>query len=779
MDYVGKSNLRVDAYAKVTGGAKYTADLAPKDSYIAKVLHSTISNGEVVSMDVSEAKKVPGVIGVFTCFDVPDVEFPTAGHPWSTDPHHQDIADRKLLNKRVRLYGDDIAAVVAEDNVACDKALKLIKVKYKEYPVHTDARSMLNDKDAPALHPNWRKDNVIAHTSFQSSPDFNYDEAKKKAIAEYGEENLVEVVKNVKTPRISHSHIELPVSYAYVDANGKVTVVASTQIPHIGRRVIAQALNIPWGKVRVIKPYIGGGFGNKQDMLYEPLNAWLSVKCGGHPVILEISREETIIGTRTRHPMDGDVRGLATKDGKLLCRELVNYSTNGGYAAHGHSITAKCAGIFQNLYKNPLGVKSEAYTVWTNAPTSAAMRAYGVPQAVSFAETLIDDICFKGGFDPLKFRMDNLCDETLNAGGVGFYTYGLKKAIEIGAEKIGWEKKRAEYKNQTGPIRRGIGMCCFIYQTAVAPIALETSSVRMVLNQDGSMQLSIGATEIGQGADTAFTQIAAESTGISPDKVFIMSMQDTDLTPFDTGAYGSRQSYVTGNSIKQCGELLKKKICEYALTMEEEKSIAGKKVDDLDVHENYVVDKNTKEKLIPLDKLALTAFYSFTHNQHITAEKTTDITTNTFASGCTFVDVEVDMPLGIINIKDIISVHDSGTIINPALATAQVHGGMSMSLGYGMSEELILDPKTGKPYNDNLLDYKIPTAMDSPDFKVEFVVMKDPTGGYGNKALGEPPTVAPAVAVRNAVLNATGIGFNEFPLTAQRLVHEFKEKGMI
>ncbi|MBO6134866.1 MAG: xanthine dehydrogenase molybdenum-binding subunit XdhA [Lachnospiraceae bacterium] len=779
MNYIGKSNLRVDAYGKVTGKAKYTADLAPKDSLIAKVLHSTIANGEVVSMDVSAAKKVPGVVGVFTCFDVPDVEFPTAGHPWSTDPKHQDIADKKLLNQRVRFYGDDIAAVVAENDVAASQALKLIKVEYKEYPVHTDARSMLNDKDAIALHPNWRKDNVIAHTSFKSSDDFDYDKAKLKAIEEYGEENLIEVVKNVKTPRISHCHIELPVSYAYVDSNGKVTVVASTQLPHICRRVVAQALNIPWGKVRVIKPYIGGGFGNKQDMLYEPLNAWLSVKCGGKPVILEIPREDTMIGTRTRHPMDGDVRGLATKDGKLLCRELKNYSTNGGYAAHGHSITAKCAGIFQNLYKNPLGVNSEAWTVWTNAPTSAAMRAYGVPQAVSFAETLTDDICFKGGFDPLKFRLDNLCDENLVAGGVKFYTYGLKKCLEIGAEKIGWYKKREAYKNQTGPIRKGVGICSFIYQTAVAPIALETASVRMILNQDGSMQLSLGATEIGQGADTIFTQIAAESTGISPDKVYVISTQDTDVTPFDTGAYGSRQTYVTGNAIKECGLLLKKKICEYALLMEDEDGIKGKKLEDLDVSDNYVVDKNTMDKLIPLDKLSTTAFYSFTHNQHITAEKTTDITTNTFASGCTFVDLEVDMPLGIINVKDIISVHDSGTIINPALATAQVHGGMSMSLGYGMSEELILDPVTGKAYNNNMLDYKIPTAMDSPDFKVEFVVMKDPTGGYGNKALGEPPTVAPAVAVRNAVLNATGIGFNEFPLTAERLVHEFKAKGLI
>ena len=167
------------------------------------------------------------------------------------------------------------------------------------------------------------------------------------------------------------------------------------------------------------------------------------------------------------------------------------------------------------------------------------------------AETLTDDICVKGGLDPYKFRMDNICNENSISGGAMFYTYGLKKCMEIGAEKIGWTKKREEYKNQTGPIRRGVGMCCFIYQTAVAPIALETSSVRMILNQDGSMQLSIGATEIGQGADTAFTQTCAESTGISPDKVFIMSSQDTDVTPFDTGAYGSRQTYVTGNSIKE------------------------------------------------------------------------------------------------------------------------------------------------------------------------------------------------------------------------------------
>lgn len=774
MKYVGKTELRVDAYGKVTGKAKYSADLAPKDSYIAKVLHSTIANGEVVSFDLEEAKKVPGVVSILTCFDVPNYQFPTAGHPYSLDPSHQDLADRLLLNKRVRFYGDDIACVIAENEVAASQALRKIKVTYKEYPVFTTAREGLKEGATP-LHPDQFKDNVIAHIDFKTNPDFDYDKAKAEAIKKYGEENLVEVVKNVKTPLISHSHLELPVSYAYIDVNGKITVVASTQIPHIVRRCTATALGVPMGKVRIIKPYIGGGFGNKQDALYEPLNAWLTTQVAGHPVLLEVSREETIVGTRTRHKMDGDVKGLATKDGKLLCRKLTNYVTNGGYASHGNSITAKCAGIFKNLYKNELGCSSEAYTVYTNSPTSGAMRAYGVPQAVSFAETLTDDLCYKAGLDPYKFRMDNLVEEGFEDGAVKFYTYGLKKSMEVGKNYIKWDEKREKYKNQTGDIRHGVGMCCFIYQTAVYPISLETAGVRMILNQDGSMQMQIGATEIGQGADTVFSQIAAETVGITLDKIYIVSTQDTDITPYDSGAYGSRQSYVTGNAVYHCGLLMKENILKYAIHMKPEY-----KIEDLDVVDNLVVTKKDGKQILTLAELSTQAIYEKDGlNEHIHAEKTTETKTNTFASGCCFVDLEIDMKVGKIKINDIINVHDSGTILNPALAVAQVHGGMSMSLGYALSEEMLVDEKTGRVLNDNWLDYKIPTAMDSPDFHVEFVEMKDPTGGYGNKALGEPPTVAPAVAIRNAVLHATGCMMNEFPLTSQRLVAKFKEDGLI
>ena len=772
--YVGKTELRVDAYGKVTGKAKYAIDLAPKDSYVAKVLHSKIANGEVVKIDIEEAKKVKGVVKILTCFDVPDIEFPVAGHPYSLDPSHRDIADRRLLNKRVRFYGDDIAAVIAEDEVAASQALRKIKVEYKEYKVFTTAREGLL-KDATPLHPNLFKDNVIAHIDFKTSQDFDYDKAKQEAINKYGKENLIEVEKNVNTPLISHSHLELPASFAYVDVNGKITVVASTQIPHIVRRCTAHALGVPIGKVRIIKPYIGGGFGNKQDALYEPLNAWLTTQVNGHPVILEISREETIVGTRTRHRMDGDVKGVCTKDGKLLFRKLTNYVANGGYASHGNSITAKCAGIFKNLYKNPMGCSSEAFTVYTNSPVSGAMRAYGVPQAVTFAETLVDDMCYLGGFDPYKFRMDNLVEEGFEDGAVKFYTYGLKKAMEIGKEHIKWDEKRAKYKNQTGRYRHGVGMCTFIYQTAEYPIALETAGVRMIMNQDGSIQMQLGATEIGQGADTLFTQIAAETTGLTMDKIYIVSTQDTDVTPYDSGAYGSRQSYVTGNAVYHCGLLLKETILKYAIHMKPEY-----KIEDLDICDNYVVTKKNNEKVLSMQEIATTSIYEKDGlNQQIRAELTTETKTNTFASGVCFVDLTVDIELGKIKINDIINVHDSGTILNPALAMAQVHGGMSMSLGYGLSEEMLVDKTTGKVLNDNWLDYKIPTAMDSPDFNVEFVVMKDPTGGYGNKALGEPPAVPPAVAVRNAILHATGCMLNDFPLTSQKMTEKFKEQGLI
>ncbi len=774
MEVVGKSFNRVDALGKVTGEAKYTADLEPKDCLHAKVIHSTIANGLVKSFDLTEALKVPGVVKIVTCFDVPDYQFPTAGHPWSVEKAHQDIADRKLLNTRVRLYGDDIAAVVAENEVACQQAARLIQVEYEEYdPLVTVEQAMA--PGATPLHPDLRKDNVIVHSHLTMGPkDFTFEEGLQEAKEKYGEENLVVLDKVYNTPRISHCHIELPVSWAYQEPNGKITVTSSTQIPHIVRRVISQALGIPVGKVRVIKPYIGGGFGNKQDVLYEPLNAYLSLAVGGRPVRLEISREETIYGTRTRHAIEGRCRALATRDGTVLARKLEAYANNGGYASHGHAICANCGNVFKDLYRDRLGAEIDCYTVWTSTATAGAMRAYGIPQAAFFAEALTDDLCAAIGEDPLKFRMENCMREGFvdPANGITFHSYGLMKCMEEGAKYIGWEEKRKQYANQTGPVRRGVGMAIFCYKTGVYPISLETASARMILNQDGSMQLQLGATEIGQGADTVFSQMASETTGISFEKVYIVSSQDTDTAPFDTGAYGSRQTYVSGMAVKKCGEEFKKKILDYASYMLKRPEA------ELDVRADFIVEKESGEQLLSMAELAETAFYSLDRSQHITAEVTNQCKDNTFSSGCCFAEIEVDIPVGKIKVLNIVNVHDSGILINPKLAEAQVHGGMSMGLGYGLSEEFLYNEK-GKPLNDNLLDYKIPTAMDTPDLNVKFIQLQDPTGPYGNKSLGEPPAIPVAPALRNALLHATGVAMDTIPMTPQRLIEAFQEKGLL
>ena len=760
---IGKNMTRVDAKDKVTGEARYTADLEPKGLLTAKVVRSTIANGVVKSFDLSEALAVPGVVKIVTCFDVPDIQFPTPGHPWSVETAHQDIADRKLLNTRVRVYGDDIAAVIAEDEIAAARAARLVKVEYEEYePLLTVEAAMA--EGATRLHEE-KPGNVIAHSSFTVG-EGTFEEAVK-------EEGLVVIDRDYRTQSVQHCHIETPISFAYMEKD-RIIVTTSTQIPHIVRRVISQALGLPMGRIRVIKPYIGGGFGNKQDVLYEPLNAFLTTQVGGRGVRMEISREETLGCTRVRHAIELKVKAAARKDGTLVARKLEAYSNQGGYASHAHAIVANSSNEFKQIYHDEKVLESDAYTVYTNIATGGAMRGYGIPQAAFAAECMADDLALALHMDPLEFRKKNCMrpgyeDPHTH---VKCNTYGLMECMEKGRRFIHWDEKRREYENQTGPIRKGIGMAIFCYKTGVYPISLETAACRMVLNQDGSMQLSMGATEIGQGADTVFTQMAAEVTGITADKVNVLSTQDTDITPFDTGAYASRQTYVSGMAVKKTGAIFKEKILEYGAYM------LKRGQDTLDIENNFVVDKDTRKPLLAMEELATTAFYSLDRSVHITAEATSHCKTNTFATGVCFAEVEVDMPLGKVKVTNIVNVHDSGNLINPKLAAAQVHGGMSMGLGYGLSEQLLFDAK-GRPLNDNLLDYKLPTSMDTPDLNALFVELDDPTGPFGNKALGEPPAIPVAPAVRNAVLHATGVAVDSLPLDPQKLVEHFKAAGLI
>lgn len=760
--YIGKSVPRVDARDKVLGRTKYTDDLCDKRAYIARVLHSAIAHGRVLSMDTSEAEKIPGVIKIFTCFDLKEKHyFPTAGHPWSTDPEHQDVADRLLLTEEVRFYGDDIAAVVAEDEVAAARALRAIKVEYEEYPFVLDVQEAMKD-GAPQIHKDY-PNNILKHTAIRKG---NYEEAIK-------EPGLTKVEGWYETPTVQHCHIENFICYAEMEGD-RITVVASTQIPHIVRRVVGQALGVDWGKIRVIKPYIGGGFGNKQDILYEPLCAWLCMQLGGHLVKLDVPREDTFVSNRVRHAIRSHIISWVRPDGTYAARKLEAFSDQGAYASHGHSIAAKGAGAFPQLYPCE-NVEVDAYTVFTNKSVAGAMRGYGIPQAMWAVECHTEDVAAKMGMDPIAFRRQNVMP-------VGFtdpfsknelYTDTFNQCLDKALEAAGYEQKRKEYQNQTGDIRRGIGVSLFWYNTAVWPISLETSSCRMVLNQDGSLQVQLGETEIGQGADTAYTQMTADVLGVPLEAVHVVSCQDTDITPFGTGAYASRQTYTAGYSIRQTALLLRERILNYA------HELTRMPAYNLNIAEGKIVRTTDGRVMMSLGDLAAEALYSLTNSQHLSAESTSQIKSNAYSFGCTVAEVEVDIPMCRVQLLNIVNVHDAGTLINPALAEAQVHGGMSMGIGFGLSERLIYDPKTGRALNNNLLDYKLSTFMDHPRLKAFFVENPEPTSAFGTKALGEPPACSVAPAIRNAVFQATKVAVNEAPLNPHNLFKRFSEEGII
>ncbi len=471
--YTGKKVTRVDAYDKVLGRTKYADDLCDKSAYIIQILHASIAHGKVRSIDTSQAEKIPGVVKIFTCFDVKEKHyFATAGHPWSTDPDHQDIADRLVLTQDVRFYGDDIAAVAAEDETTAAQALRAIKVEYETYPFVLDMQEAMKD-DAPQLHKNY-PNNILKHTQIRKG---NYEEAIK-------EPGLTKVEGWYDTPVVQHCHIE-----------------------------------------------------------------------------------------------------------NFIC--------------------------------------------------FAQMEGARIPQAMWAVECHTQDVAAKMGIDPIDFRRKTLMPKgfTDPFSKNELYYDTFNQCLDKAMAEIGYEQKCRQYQNQTGEIRRGIGAAVFWYNTAVWPISLETSSCRMVLNQDGSLQVQLGETEIGQGADTAYTQMAADVLGVAPSNVHVISCQDTDVTPFGTGAYASRQTYTAGFAIRKTGLLLKERILNYACELTRMQPY------NLDIIDGNIVRLTDKRKLMTLGELSTEALYSTSHSKHLTAETTSQIRSNAYSFGCTIAEVEVDIPM--------------------------------------------------------------------------------------------------------------------------------------
>ena len=757
---LGTSLKRVDAEAKVTGKARYTDDLTMHGMRFAKYVRSPIAHGKVKSIDISKALAMPGVDAVFTYADVPETVFPTAGHAHSLDPNKLDVADRRLLTDHVRHQGDGVAIVVACDQLTAEKAVELVEVEYEELPVMvTSARALA--EDAYPIHP---KGNVLKQHSIVTG---DIDQA-------FNESDLI-VESEYQTQIVQHCHMETVISYAYMDNAEHIVVVSSTQIPHIVRRVVAQSLSLPWSRVRVIKPYIGGGFGNKQDVLEEPMAAFLTLKLGGIPVKVELSREECFTSSRTRHAFNIKGKIGVSKDGTIKAYSLNAISNTGGYASHGHSIASAGANKISYLYPR-IVFGYRALTHYSNLPTAGAMRGYGAPQATFALDSLVEEAAQKLGINPLDMRLKNVA----RLGDVNpmnkkeIKSCGIVECLTKGRELFDWDKKYAACQNQTGPVRRGVGVACLSYGSNTYPVGVEISGARLLLNQDGTVNLQIGATEIGQGSDTVFGQMVAEASGLRAEDVRTISTQDTDVSPFDPGAFSSRQSYTVAPAILEAATELKAKIIAHAAYM------TGQPAWGLTiVNSNVVYSAKPEKVLLSVYDVAMNAVYNQDVGGQIFAESSHKTRTNPPSFGCTFVEVEVDIPLCKITIKDILNVHDSGRILNPLLAEGQVEGGMGMGIGGALFEEMIVDEETGVVRNDNLLDYKFPTILDLPDLRCAFVDTYEPQSAFGHKSLGEPPIITPGPAIRHAVWMATGVKIDELPITPKTLYKHLAKAGVL
>jgi len=744
-DVVGKPCRRVDAYDKVTGKARYVGDIKRKGVLYGSILHSPIAHGIMTGIDTSKAKALEGVVSVVTYEDVPNIPYTSCGHPYPFDTP----LDTLILEKHVRYVGDPIAAVAAVTPEIAEKAVSLITFTYDELPAVFTIEDAMKE-GAPEIHEGTK--NILGENEYEYG-----DVEKAFSEAAYVFEDVIE------TPIVTHCQIETHISLAEVDqATGRVFLHATTQVPTIMRERIAYALGRKMRDVRVIKENVGGGFGGKQEPVYEIINCLLAIKTN-QPVLLDISREECLAMTRCRHASKVYLRTALDKDYKFTARVITAYNNNGAYSSHGHNVMYNIASEFRALYPTP-SMHFIGKSIYTNLLIAGAMRGYGIPQETFVMESHIDNIARALHIDPYELRQRNI----YHPGGP-FYgeditvgSCGLQEMMEKGRKAIGWD----DFQNTTsadGKIKRGIGMACCSYLQCCYPFNTEWSSARVQVHEDGSASLYYGCTEIGQGTDTIMPQIAAEALGVPFEWVHSVLPVDTDISPFDPGAYASRQTYVSGYAVKKAALACKEDILVFAAKkLEKEK-------DSLDVKKGYLVSKDTGEQICPLEDITRKMYYNTRNTQSICHEVYHCPTDNALTFGTVFAIVSVDTATGKVTVEKLLTYLDSGVVINPITSAGQLYGGAVMSMGYGLMEQVLINPKTGQVYNDNLLDYKIPTMADYPNVEGHFVETDEPSSAYGNKSMGEPPNLAPAAAIRNAVVNATGVTMNRLPLTPERV----------
>jgi CO/xanthine dehydrogenase Mo-binding subunit len=744
MRVAGKSLPRVDAPGKVSGTAVYAADFALPGMLCGKVLRATLPHARIVRLDVARARDLPGVRAVVTAADVPDVRYGGA------------LKDETVFaSDKVRYLGQPVAAVAAATPEAAEAALAAIEAVYEPLPAVLDLEAALAP-GAPLIHEAW--------ASYSAMPilhrEGNVCNRARIVVGdvERGFEEADRVFEHrFRTAMVHQGYTEPRAAVASWDSSGQVTVWSNTQLPFEVQNTLAEILQIPPSKIRVVVPGIGGGFGGKLRVGVEHVAAFLARK-SGRPVKVVTTSEEELTAAYPRQGALVELKTGVTKDGRITAKAGRIWFDTGAFAGSGPGVASVATLVLAGPYRIP-NLHLEGFAVYTNKTNCGSFRAPSGPQANFAVESQMDIIADALGLDPLEFRLRNIVHEG-DEGPTGqvLHGVGLEECLVKAAAAIGWEDRRP------GP-GRGKGLACGWWTTTGG-----SSGVYVKINPDGTVALNTGAAEIGTAALTGAAQVLAEDLGIDLADVIVTSA-DTFSTPFDFGAQGSRTAFAVGNACRAAVADLKRQLFTLAAAQ------LGVEPEALALADKHVVADGRRLSLADLARLSQqTGGGLIAHGTFIappTPYDTKRVEGHVYPAfhspsfHAHAVDLSVDPETGEITIHRYVVAQDVGFALNPVAIEGQIEGGVAQGLGQALSEEIVYEG--GRVLNPNLTDYKMPTTLDMP--RVESILVQHPSlvGPYGAKGVGEPPNIEPPAAVANAVAAATGLRITSLPITAEKI----------
>jgi putative selenate reductase molybdopterin-binding subunit len=782
---VGRPEIKVDAVKLVQGKPAFAADFERRGLLYAKVLWSPVAHARIKSIDTTKARALKGVAAVLTHKDIPRVVYSTAGQ---SDPIPGPL-DMFSLDNKVRFVGDRVAFVAADTLEIAEAALKLIQVEYEELPAILDPREAMTVGAARIHDEPEYKDFEASDSSRNLAAHIHIDIGDvEKGFAEADQIFEQEYV----VPKVQQVSIEPHVVVTYWDEDDRLVIRTSTQVPFHVRRQLAPVLGLAIKRIRVVKPRIGGGFGGKQEVMIEDVAAHLTIATG-RPVIFEYTREEEFIAARSRHPMRVRMKTGVKKDGTITANAMYALSDTGAYGCHaltvagntGHKSMALYVG--DGKYREKPNIQFITDVVYTNVPPSGAFRGYGVPQGFWPVERHMERIARALGIDPIEFRLKNALrqgelqpfstawSEGREPSPEIIQTNGLEECVRQGRAAIGWDQKYANSQWKAVPgkphLRKGIGIAMVMQGTAIPYLDMGGASIKM--NEDGSFNMLVGATDLGTGSDTVLGQMAAEVLGVSLDDLIIYS-SDTDFTPFDKGAYASSTTYISGAAVVNAAEKVAERIRARAVKMLNKRGDSPE-VDPGEIHLEG-------GKAIALDGRSVT-FSEIGHDSLHHDQQEQIMGVGSYVSpvapppfAAQFAEVTVDIETGMVVVDKLVMAVDSGIIVNPLTASGQIEGGMTQALGYAVCEEMVYDSK-GRARERDLRDYHIFAAHEMPDLETIFVETFEPSHPFGVKAVAEIPMDGVAPAVGNAILDACGADVFENPATPERVWRAMKSSG--